>query len=83
MDKNSTLNQLILLAYNELDSFDQACIRAEIDQNEALQEEMDEIIEVKQHLDADMRKPSRSSIDIIMRYSRNTDKTSEKELVLS
>ncbi len=81
MKQNSTLNNIILHAYNELDSFSAAKIQVEMQNNENLQDEFDAFENVLHHLDADRRKPSKSSIDIILQYSRNTNKERSEELV--
>jgi hypothetical protein len=81
MKQYSTPNTLILHAYNELDSFSAAQIQTEMENNEALQDEFDAIENVMHHLDADIKKPHASSIDIILKYSRNSNKEKQEDLV--
>lgn len=82
MIQNSTLNNLLLHAYNELDSFSSAQVQHEIESCEELHNEFDEIETTMHHLDADMKKPHKSSIDIILSYSRNSNKERREELVV-
>lgn len=81
MKQNSTSNNLLLLAYNELNSFDSAQLKTAMEFDEDLREEFEGIENVQHHLDADSKKPHNSSIDIILRYSRNSNKERSEELV--
>ena len=51
-------------------------------ENEELHQEYEDIEHVLHHLDADAKKPHKSSIDIILSYSRNSNKERQEELVV-
>jgi len=74
MKQNFTPEDLILLHYGEKDSFEQAEIKTAIETDAALKENYDDIEEVMHHLDSDMKKPSLSSIKIILNYSQKSGK---------
>jgi hypothetical protein len=74
MTKKFTSEDLLRYAYEETDSFTEAEIAHSVGQDEALQEELLAIEQVKEHLDADMKRPSASSLKIIMDYSRESNK---------
>ena len=82
MNQNFTSNDLLLNAYNELDSFTQAQLELAMKENEELHQEYEDIEHVLHHLDADSKKPHKSSIDIILSYSRNSNKERQEELVV-
>ncbi len=74
MKKTFTLEDLLLLHYGEKDSFEQAEMKTAIENDLQLKEEFEDIEHVMHHLDADIKSPHPSSIQIILNHSRKSGK---------
>ena len=72
MAQDFTYNNLILLAYGEIAQDQQSAMLSHTLCDEQLSEKFATILNVKDRLDADMKSPSDTSLQIIMQHSRDT-----------
>ena len=70
MITNFTFDDLILFNYNELPKEKHEALRLHLSFDENLKEMHESIIQTKQLLDTEKRKPSDTSIRLIMDYDR-------------
>jgi hypothetical protein len=80
MIKKITLNHLLKYHYNELSCADRSAVEEMILTNEEFRLESARIIQMKKMLDGEIKKPSSSSIRIIMDYNRNRKSQGELEV---
>ena len=72
MNNTFTLDDFILLLYNEVDPLEKAELEAELEWNWELAEEYESLKAVKSAMNDLKRSPSKTSVDIIMQYSSET-----------
>lgn len=80
MKKNFTLNDLISYHYNELSSLEAKAIESQIKQNEDFAAESRRIKQAKRRLNYEAATPSKTSIRLIMDYSRSSSEELEASL---
>jgi hypothetical protein len=80
MGQKSTLNKLLQYHYDELSLLERISLEEQLKHDESLKKESDEIELMKSLLDTSFRKPSDSSIRIIMDYNRNKKSQGELEV---
>jgi hypothetical protein len=70
MNRKTTLDDLILLSYNETDKVKSVEIIESINNDEELYEEYNSLLNVKSTLDSLYQEPAESTINNIMNYSK-------------
>ena len=73
MKQTSTPNLLLLHAYEETNLNQQDFLAFDLAKDENTQQELMDIVEMKKKLDLLNKKPSKTSIRIIMDYSHKTE----------
>ncbi|MBP6730530.1 MAG: hypothetical protein KA149_00640 [Chitinophagales bacterium] len=73
MEQTSTQNLLLLHAYGETTLEERETLAKQLANDEALQEELMEIIRTKRQLTAKLKSPSATSLRIIMEHSHKTE----------
>ncbi|MDB5281157.1 MAG: hypothetical protein JWO06_232 [Bacteroidota bacterium] len=77
MEITSTLELLLLHAYNETTESQKEFLALELAKDPSLQEDMMEMIRAKRMLNAKMKSPSPTSVRIIMEHSYKTEHLQE------
>lgn len=77
MEETSTLDLLLLHAYDETTLEEREFMAAELTINESLQEELMEMVQTKRQLNSIMRSPSETSLRIIIEHSYKTEHLQE------
>ena len=72
MNKNFTLDDLILYAYNETDLIGSVRIQQAIDENQELCDDYVEMVDTMRIMDTLMKEPSEKTIQSILDYSKST-----------
>lgn len=75
----STHNLLLLYLYGETSATQTAFIEAELQTNEALKAEYQSLLETKELLAGNRLSPSRSSVNIILQHSKETETLHQTE----
>lgn len=73
MNQISTNNLLLQLAYGELSEQDATTLMEKISQDSDLLKEWETILAAKEELNFSVKKPSETSLKIIMEHSRKTE----------
>lgn len=72
MRHTSTHNMLVKKLYNETSGWENRQLSEEMNHNWKLKEEFEMLQEAKKKLDAEVYRPSKTSIQIILEHSRKT-----------
>lgn len=72
MRQTSTRNMLVKKLYNETSAWENEQLTEEMNNNWKLKEEFEMMQEVVKKLDSEVYKPSKTSIQIILKHSRKT-----------
>ena len=72
MEDNSTLNNLIKLAYGEISDDQRSVLLRELISDPEKAEKLNEILAIKDKLDAQKFEPSDTSLQIVLNHSRNS-----------